>query len=103
MNVLVLLLIVFFVCISIPMAIAQIKIDSSVKDTLTPTDNRKSFGYCPIDTDTQTVLTKYGVTFEIESCPIARIYIDNWDRLDDASQQAIVDELQQKGYRIEKD
>lgn len=81
----------------------KLLLDKDVSDILTPTDHRKSFGYCPVDTDTETILTKYNVQFDIESCPMARVYIDNWDKLDDSTKQAIVDELALKGFRIEKE
>lgn len=73
------------------------------KDTLSDTDNRKSFGYCPIDSDTTTILTKYGVTYSIESCPLSRVYVENWDKIDDTTKQAIVSELENNGYRIESE
>lgn len=79
---------------------AQLQIQD-YRDTLSDTDTRKSFGYCPIDVDTESVLVKYGATFTIESCPLSRVYVDNWDKIDDSTKLAIVQELELKGYRME--
>lgn len=76
---------------------------SDYKDTISDTDLRKSFGYCPIDGDTENILVKYGVTYTIESCPLSRIYVDNWSELDDSTKQTIVIEFESKGYRMEKE
>lgn len=72
------------------------------RDTLSDIDVRKSFGFCPIDTsDGVLVLQKYNITYSIESCPMSRVYVDNWDKLDDATKLLIVQELQSLGYRME--
>lgn len=88
---------------SIPIVYAQVSIDANTKNTLTSTDHRKSFGYCPVNTDTQTVLSKYGASYTIEGCPLSRVYVDNWDKLPDLTKQSIVSELASKGYSIEKE
>lgn len=87
-----------------PFALAQVtKVDSAITDTISKTDSRKSFGYCPVTSDTQIVLNKYGAVYDIESCPLARIYIDNWTSLDDNTKQQIVIELASIGYQMEKE
>ena len=86
-------------------AFAQVvtKEDIKTEDTISNTDLRKSFGYCPLDASSTALLDKYGVTYTIESCPMSRVYIENWDKLDLSTQQAIVDELQLNGFRMEKE
>lgn len=74
-----------------------------VEDTLTETDTRKSFGYCPVNSDTETLFDKYGISYKIEGCPISRLYIDNWDKIDANTQLAIVEELKLKGYSMERE
>lgn len=96
---------ILILAVSVPLAIGQLAelADIDVKDTVSTTDHRKPFGYCPVDDDTTTVLTKYGVQYEIEGCPLSRVYVDNWNKLDAGTQQAIVNELASKGYRMEKE
>lgn len=81
--------------------LAQLQTAIGVEDTLSPTDDRKAFSYCPISSDTENILGKYGVSYNIEGCPLSRLYVDNWDKLDKTTQQNIVNELLASGYRMD--
>jgi len=106
----------------IPLALSQVKIEpvdtsidttvdnedkvlpvtpENIEKTISDTDTRKSFGYCPINGDTKAILDKLGLTYSVESCPMSRIYIDNWDKLDMITKNEIVNQLIAKGYRME--
>lgn len=81
-------------------AFGQVKIDADpVKDPIDAKDLRKSFGYCP----DSSILDKYGVTYTLESCPLSRLYVDGWDKLDDNTKQTIYNELTANGWRVEKE
>lgn len=80
--------------------VEDVILPADVKDTLSATDNRKSFGYCPVDSE-KNVLDSLGLTYTIEGCPLSRLYIDNWDKISDENKSAIVDYLALRGYRIE--
>lgn len=71
--------------------------------TLSITDNRKSFGYCPSNDDSKNILDSLGISYSIEGCPLSRIYIENWDKISDTDKQLIADYLLSKGYRIENE
>jgi len=77
-------------------------ISKDLDDTLTSTDTRKAFGYCPVGNQAEAVLDKYGVVYDIEGCPLARMYIENWDKFDDSTKQAIFNELG-PNWRLEKE
>jgi hypothetical protein len=72
-----------------------------INKTLSVTDTRKSFGYCPTNTDSKNILDSLGITYTIEGCPISRLYIDNWDKISETDKQIIVDYLLERGYKIE--
>lgn len=84
--------------LSVTFGYAQI-IDRDINKPLSETDLRKSFGYCP----DAIILDKYGVTYTIESCPLSRMYVDNWDKLDNSTRLQIVTELENSGWRIENE
>lgn len=68
-----------------------------IDKTLSEQDNRKSFGYCP----DATILDKYGVSYSLESCPLSRLYIDDWDKISSEDRDIIYNELNANGWRIE--
>ena len=72
-----------------------------IDKTLSVTDNRKSFGYCPTNTDSKNILDSLGLTYTIEGCPLSRLYIDNWNKISETDKQLITDYLLERGYKIE--
>lgn len=84
-------------------ALAQLQTAIGVEDTISTTDTRKAFSYCPISSETENILGKYGVTYNMEGCPLSRLYVDNWDKLDKDTQQSIANELLANGYRLDKE
>jgi len=72
-----------------------------IDKTLSETDTRKSFGYCPTNTDSKNILDSLGITYTIEGCPLSRLYIDNWDKISETDKQLIIDYLLERGYKIE--
>lgn len=96
----ILLAIIVFGSISVGVVMAQKATQPDIiKDTISIKDVRKSFGYCP----DSSILDKYGVSYTLESCPLSRLYIDNWDKLDDNTKTTIYNELLANGWRVEKE
>jgi hypothetical protein len=100
--------IIFFGLIVIIGSVTAITIDSyaqtskeDIDKTLSETDSRKSFGYCPTNTDSKNILDSLGITYTLEGCPISRLYIDNWDKISETDKQLITDYLLERGYKIE--
>lgn len=74
-----------------------------IDKTLSETDNRKSFGYCPSNDDSKNILDSLGIEYYIEGCPLSRIYIENWDKINETDKQLITDYLLVNGYKIESE
>lgn len=81
---------------------AQFPDKEEIDKTLSETDTRKSFGFCPI-TDSKNILDSLGITYTTESCPLARIYVDGWDKISSEDKEAIVIFLLERGYTMENE
>ena len=57
-------------------------------------ETRKEYVYCPIDTE----LLDKSVTYEINGCPIIRVYVENYDRLDTLKRTQIDNTLRTDGF-----
>lgn len=102
---------VFFVLAGLSMSVSvlilanvygQLPDKEEIDKTLSETDTRKSFGYCPI-TDSKNILDSLGITYTTESCPLARIYVDGWDKISSEDKEAIVIFLLERGYTMENE
>lgn len=61
------------------------------------TDNtgRREYGYCPISPET--MLSR--AQFEVNGCPLVRVYITNWNQLTILDQQTIDSQLRSAGFK----
>ena len=57
--------------------------------------NRREYVYCPIDS----LLLSSKTTYEINGCPIVRIYVDNWNNLSALDQASIDTQLRNAGFK----
>ena len=56
---------------------------------------RREYGYCPISPET--MLSR--AQFEINGCPLIRVYITNWNQLTVLDQQTIDSQLRSAGFK----
>jgi hypothetical protein len=57
--------------------------------------SRREYVYCPIDPSTLNSKT----TYEINGCPIARVYVDRWNTLTELDKTAIDTQLRNSGFK----
>lgn len=89
----------------LPTALAQISRDvtrpeelpDEKNDNAITVDNsdRREYVYCPIDTEELKVIT----TYEINGCPLVRVYIDNWTKLTLEEQTIIGQQMKANGFK----
>lgn len=63
--------------------------------TSVDSSNRRQYVYCPFDP----TLFSSKTTFEISGCPLARIYVDNWNSLSPTDQTTIDTQLRNNGFK----
>ena len=56
---------------------------------------RREYGYCPIQPET--MLSR--AQFEINGCPIIRVYVTNWDKLTSLEQTTVDSQLRTMGFK----
>ena len=56
---------------------------------------RREYGYCPLSPET--MLSR--AQFEINGCPLVRVYITNWNQLTLLDQQTIDSQLRSSGFK----
>lgn len=56
---------------------------------------RREYGYCPISPET--MLSR--AQFEINGCPLVRVYISNWNELSPTDQTTIDTQLRSLGFK----
>lgn len=70
--------------------------DTPNADSITiDNSGRREYVYCPVDIDTLGI----ELTYELNGCPIARIYIDNWLSMTVEEQNAIHEHLINNGFK----
>lgn len=63
--------------------------------SITLDNNRREYGYCPITPES--MLNK--AQFEINGCPIVRVYIVNWNQLSSLEQTTIDTQMRNAGFK----
>lgn len=58
-------------------------------------NNRREYGYCPISPETMSSR----VQFEINGCPVVRVYIVNWNQLTTLEQTTLDTQMRSAGFR----
>ena len=57
--------------------------------------DRREYGYCPISPEV--MLSK--AQFEINGCPIVRVYVSNWNSLSEIEKSTIDTQLRSSGFK----
>lgn len=58
-------------------------------------EGRREYGYCPISPEN--MLSR--AQFEINGCPLIRVYVTNWNQLSTPDQQTLDTQLRSAGFK----